>query len=771
MTRAHLAILSILVMAAIVPAQAASPSPSPPPASPATQEEGRVIDPVTQPKGLLALSRLTPAPGPLRLTTASRAADLFIPLVSTAVLKSAVVDIRYTNSIALLTKRSILEVRLNDTTLAQLHLDPQQPMGQASIRLPGELWHGGYNKLTFAVSQHYADDCENAEAPELWTEIDLSRSHLAYEVGQAERQARLSDLEGLFSPGLGGFGKIALLTAPDAAGTSTRAEALPLVAQALALRRQFEPLIVEHATWREPAAPVSAGQYQPDPAIAPGAHALIGSADQLARILPLAELPVIDGPKITIQRNQGHVRLIVTGRTDDEVLAAARGLGVLNDRLTPDRQVSFPGAPAPDTIKSLAGRQAMDGKRTYSFAALGTPDVTLSGAGRQQIRMNLPLPSDYYTEESATAEVLLDFGYGAGMGPGSIMNIMLNGEYVHGHGFDSPTGASYHAYRLYLPVRLMTPGVNTLDFSINARPPATGDKCAIQKGEHLFVQIQGRSTITLPAGGHVATLPDLARFAKTGFPYVTSGGDTSTTLVAASAEMIGPALTLIGKLAQVAHVPLKGWKLVVGLPESITQPAIVLATPQSLGSSQLTDWAATVGRTKRWPYRALNDLRALDETTHLTLDTVFDAVRGQQTTDAEDEQPLPTLLQKSDLGDEAVLMAFRNPQADGSQLLMVIAAETPATLAARMEELIQPELWSQMKGDLMAWQGLLSPLTIEVAEHYQVGPRNPWLLLRLTISDNPSYWLAGVGCIVALAAALSVLLLRRRTRHLGKGGR
>ena len=114
MTKLFRLLLSMIVIAL---ATAASPTPS---ANAATLTavapvaEGRVLDPIAKPRGTLALSHFYPVPGPLRLGDVSGNANLFIPLAQAAVVKDAVIDIHYTNSIALQVNRSVLEIRLND---------------------------------------------------------------------------------------------------------------------------------------------------------------------------------------------------------------------------------------------------------------------------------------------------------------------------------------------------------------------------------------------------------------------------------------------------------------------------------------------------------------------------------------------------------------------------------------------------------------------------------------------------------------------------------
>jgi cellulose synthase operon protein B len=724
-------------------------------------------DPIARPEGAIALSRLYPQPGPVRLKGDTSSFDLSIPLAGTAVVQQASVELHYTNSIALRTGRSVLSIRLNDATLAQIHLDPAQPVGVVTVNLPAELWHGGYNKLTVDVSQHYTDQCEDPDAPELWTEIDLFHSRLHYKVVPLASPYLLSDLGSIFSPGLGGQSRVLLLTAPAAAADRLRSDALPYVAEALALRRRYEPLTIKHASWIEGAQENLS--YLPSPAQADVLHVLVGTPDQLARALPKSDQPAIDGPKVLLDNlGGGRARLVVAGRTPDEVITAAHNLAVLQDSLTPDGQALFPPGQEPTQAMPLTGRSVLRDNTIYSFNDLGTPTTTIDGAGIHRVSVALPLAADYYTQENAQADLSLNFAYSAAMGAGSVMNILVNGEFVQGIFFDLSAGERFTRYRLHVPVRFFRPGMNTLDFQFDTRPYRVGAACTSQQAESIFIQVMGTSTIHLPEGGHAAVLPDLARFAGAGFPFVSNDGDAVGTIYVASPALEGSALTLIGKLAQTVRGPVSGWKVVAGLPDNIPGPAIVLATADRLSPDYYVNLSTAIGKTKRWPYRALEDLRTVSSQPHLTLGNFWSAVFGR-TPPASPFPSQESLAQRSTLGDLGVGFALRNPQGTGGALLMIVTAETDAHLTDRVAVLVQPEVWSQLKGDFVAWREPNAPVfTMEVAQHYEVGHADPWLLLRLAVSTNPLPWIAAAAGAAAIATAAAFILLRRRRRKLEK---
>lgn len=707
------------------------------------------------------LSSFTAHTGPVRLVGMQDRFDLYVPVASTVTLEDVVLDLKLARSVALLAHRSALSVRLNETTLAQIPYNPDQPVSTARVRIPAELWRPGFNKLTLAAVQHYAERCEDISAPELWSEVDLYHSRLTYRVREKKSPLRLEDLSGIFSPGIGGHGEVLLLTSPEREWNDPAHalhEALPTVAQALALRRDFAPLKIIHGTWQNDRNSPSA--YLPGDRSR--IHVLIGTKGELGKILPTALLDKISGPHLRIDRlgagkHKEAIRLIVSGNSEGDLLLAARTLAEMDDRLNPVKGTTILSRDVDDALP-LAARRFLQPEKRYTFAALGTPTRTLSGSGGRKLRLNIPVGADYYSLESAQAELLLDFGYGAGMGAGSIMNLYLNGEYIHGHAFNRSEGAAFRGYRINLPSRKFVPGMNTLEFDFTLRTPTLSGECRSIPGEHLLVQVLGSSTLTLPAAQAISEQPNLEIFAATAYPYISPSSVTPTRIIAGDATMLGTALSLAGKLAQAAGVPSDSVRLDVGIPEEPRGNALLLATPAMLPSDLYSGWKGAVGRSIAWPYRMLNDLRDSYENRTVSLEKTRSKPRLSG-----------TITQARGLGDLGVMLALKNPYDSTPGTLTLLLADSAEMLESRFDELAAPALWNQLRGDLSVWRGEKEPmLTMQVADTYVVGASGWYDRLLLTLSNNPWY-VAGVLLIVI--ALLSLFAYRYiRARHTEKMG-
>lgn len=728
----------------------------------ATTPEGAIAQESSSPPPpkIVKMSQFSPLTGPVRLTDAAGAIDLFVPVSSVVKMTDVVANLRFTHSIALQAARSYLAVRLNEATLAQIPFDPANPIASARVRLPAELWRAGYNKLTLAVVQHYTNGCEDPDAPELWTELDLFNSTLSFSTTPVLSVVGLRDLSGIFSPGLGGLDTALILTSPSDTDEALSAQALPLIAQALSLRRQFAPLFIEHEFWREDIA--GQASYMPLDSNK-GFHVLAGTLGQLSRLLPDGTFKGINGPHLMISREANNSRLIVTGPTPADVISAARALAEMDDAVNPEADVSILSRDVNDKINTLVERRVLRPDALYSFAALGTQTKTVTGAGSQSIPVQLPVPANYYTDESAQAEMLVDFGYGAGMGPGSVMNVTLNGEYIHGLLLDNPNGVSYQRYRIVVPARRLLPGRNTMEFDFNLRPQGNGD-CIGVKGRHLIAQVLGSSTFRLPSGGAVATQPNLALFTGTGFPYVTPSGPQTNTILIPDRALMGSALTLLGKLAQVAQAPIGGWQIDIGQNFRTTGNTIILATPDELSPDLFDSWSAALGRTSKWPYRALNDMRE-----HVS--GLSDSVSGNFSSVIWPRSKADILqgsvTQVGGFGSMGAIAAFRNPYDSEASTITLITAGDKNMLRARITELVQGEIWGQIEGDLAVWDGLDGQVTtMRVAEHFEVGEKDSWLWLRLVLSNNPWYWIGAILGALLLAVTSAAILLARRRRRL-----
>ncbi|TDJ30312.1 MAG: hypothetical protein E2O55_01555, partial [Gammaproteobacteria bacterium] len=128
-----------------------------------------------------SLDTLMSRPEQILLQTAADRYTFYIPLSPRVRLRRATLALAFTNSISMFETRSQLRVRVNGRVVGQTLLDARNPVRELSVDIPPDLMDPGYNEMEFQVSQHYVSQCENPMAPELWTNIDTSKSTLKFE--------------------------------------------------------------------------------------------------------------------------------------------------------------------------------------------------------------------------------------------------------------------------------------------------------------------------------------------------------------------------------------------------------------------------------------------------------------------------------------------------------------------------------------------------------------------------------------------------------------
>ncbi|MBU2979250.1 cellulose biosynthesis cyclic di-GMP-binding regulatory protein BcsB [Alteromonas sp. C1M14] len=720
----------------------------------------------------------------VRLHGAAASMDIAIPLSSVAEVQEARLQLDITSSRALLENRSQMFVRFNNATIGQIAFDPQRPSLTSEITIPKALWRTGFNNLSLSVSQHYANQCEDGGAPELWSEVNLYNSTLTVANTVNDNAFTLNELSGFFNPGIGGQRQVQLYTASELKPLLID-QTLPLIAQALALRNQYQPLKVQHRVFADK--PVLPNQeddtdwdwteqrnrrYQQtawylDEPSDDVVHVLVGTAQALTAVLTDDEIAQIDGAYLKTQRTPAFImgdrvvvppsyRLIVSGTTDEQVQEAAQTLAVMDDAINLSDNLKTLSQRAL-TATHLQRNRVLVPDNHYTFEDFGITNANFRRNGSFNKQVSFRLPADFYVIENASVDLLLDFGYGAGVGPGSVMNVTVNGEFVHGLALDNSNGQVFRNYKLRVPARTFKGGTNVIDFDITLNAPLAGVPCSIVPSSHLAFQLNNSSALVLPDAGSVSVQPDLSLFAETAYPFARFTAASRTTVAVPSHGFFDSALTLIGKLAQVAQTPLLNLHISVGTRVSEEGSTIVLGTPETLTELEQSQFSTAIDATQRWPYRLQNTLH--NQIRSLTNDQSFKAMEVDGDT-----------VQKSDLGNQGILLAQQHPLASQADTLFILAAQTPTILQDRVNDLISLSLWGQLAGDFFAWKDNQEPtLAMQVTRKYEVGEtEDSWLYLRLWLSNHPWYWLLGFIVSVLGVSVLLYLLLKRRNKEIEK---
>ena len=701
--------------------------------------------------------------GPMRIAGASASRSISVPVSAREAVRGATLHLVASNSVSLLGERSQLVVRVNDRAIAQFQLSPRQPELTADIRVPAELLRAGYNTLSFQVAQHSTENCEEPNSPELWTEVDTSTSTLAIQselsplTGTPPLLARLDEL---IDPKQNAPRAIAIVHAAHPV-TDTQLASGGLLAQGVALRLRYKSaeLRVQDAQTGD------GGGMLPGLDLTSLADAdvlLIGKRDTLASYLDTRTLERIGGAFLGVYPKPGDARhfvLIVAGRTDDEVNLAARVFSHAEVPL-PRRNEMNADALAEARSGDATGRDVLSGTKPYRLRDLGFRSTTLGVGASADVK--LTLPADVYAPENAQAVLTLNFAEGAKMRADSVLNLYLNDRFVQAVALDQQQGAVVNRYRVSVPLRRFLPGANVLSL----RPvlvPLVTDRCELRQSGNLQLSVFDDSTIELPPVLHFTNLPDLRRFAESGFPYTrrADGAELAIQLNARDNDTLNAAWSLLGKLAQKQGRPLTSAQITAGVP-GVGRQTIIVAAGADLPRAALEGAPWAPGKSMRLAagVRAEGDSE--------TPANLWDGVKSVFGKPAYAANGSPDTVIEGDmkLSRQLLVMQYRNA---ASATATLMTAETPAELLRGMQQLIAPQNWESLDGDVSVVSLDSEALwTTRVGPRYEVGEIGAFDHIGYEVSAHP--WIAyGVlaACLTVLAALTAVLLRRYHRKHHG----
>ncbi|MGB1092848.1 MAG: cellulose biosynthesis cyclic di-GMP-binding regulatory protein BcsB, partial [Oceanobacter sp.] len=365
------------------------------------------------PDNSIPLSELIGQTTPIDLNGSEIIYPVFIPLTQRMVVQDVELHLEYVNSIALIGARSQMIVKLNDEVVAQIPLNPNRPEGIADIRLPSKRFEPGYNKLTFHVVQHYTYDCEDPDAPELWTQIDSHKSYVRYEGLLKRLKPKLSELPQLLDERWVGDYELNMVTPslPD----SDSARWAALAAQSAAIHLEYKPPLIHHEilkTFSQPStARLQAYRFPGlDQSHMVGRDTImVGTQSDLQRALGSKWSATVRGPYLgvfALDEDPRHFLLVVSGSNASDVDAAARILGYLNFPLPDQATANFPGLTV-DHLHSFAAPPLVSQNSTYRLYDFGYESSTIRGAQGGMVDIDVMLPPNTYVAETSRVKLNL----------------------------------------------------------------------------------------------------------------------------------------------------------------------------------------------------------------------------------------------------------------------------------------------------------------------------------------------------------------------------
>jgi hypothetical protein len=720
------------------------------------------------------LAKLRAQPGPIVLRGAHAFDRVAFPLAPNVRVTGATLRLLHNSSLGLLEAPSHLKITQNDLTIAQIPA-AQQPVSSATeIDLDPLAFLGGYNRVGFEAVQRYTYDCQTLDAPELWTEIDALRSELSLVYERERFDERLSDLDRIFSPGIGGLRRLSIVTG-TAEPTTAQAKWGALAAQAMAVRMGYRLPEIKHRV----AEPTDQAPVQPSPVgklarTGPPDNDMIvvGTLEELAPVLTLSEQE-IDTAYLEIgpsPEDPTRFVIVATGPTEADVQRAVTALGLMNFPFADSRTAKIPEIDLAEGLPA-AQRPALQPGAVYDFRDLGFQDTTVRGDGTHRLEVNFDLPAGLYLPEDADARLWLDFAYGAGLQERSVINVSVNGTFYEAIPLEAAEGALVPGYMLDLPARAFRGGGNTLEIDVEMAG-AAGESCAQHTDGNLIFSLQDSSRFAFPPADRYAALPDFRLFGRAGFPYLDQDDPSyAVRLTDRSGETLAAAWTVLARLSQIdgslsldAHFTFgddtEGRHTLVFGPADTLPEELRGSGELTVGQPGTTASGVPQGDRGRTP-RPASDSRP--------------GYWGQLMRDLGlgapgEPRPLPDraatrIVQITDLGRNGLLLG-REDAEQPDRLVSIVTSSSAPRLLTNVRELVEPEVWSQLSGSAVIWRPGRDSVATQAAEAgFYVGELGGARELGFFASSYPRIWIAvvlGVLLVFGLVLWLTIALLRRR---------
>jgi cellulose synthase (UDP-forming) len=745
--RAAAVIGLVLAGAALRPAPAAAAA-APPPVAAAAESAAGV-------RNLSLSMKALGVDRPIQLLGVRGEAGVPYNVRPDEVVTRASLTLNFAYSPDLLPDLSHLVVLVNDEVVGTVGL-VREGAGGVNVTVPIDpALFTSRNRLNFRLIAHYTKDCEDPLHSSLWanvsntrTTLNLTLQHLDAGYDLARLPAPFLDLASPLPLNL----PFVFLDTPSN----------PMLQAAGALAGYFGMT----ASYRGFTFPVSLG----DLPAGDGVVFVRGAAPALG-----AALPPLDGPTVALVPNpkdRYSTLLVIAGRNDDELLAAARALAA-----SPN---AFSGARAGVTPVSLPARRPYDAPRW----AAGSRSLRLGDVVRPELLEGAGLRPGVLTAAFRTAPDLffwpargpsLKLGYRFPSGDWldhnmSRLDVLLNGKYLQTFPLSGESlgekardvlggAATGRVAKVELPAYDLF-GSDQLQFYYDLRLTKKG-RCEGEVPGNIRTGIDADSKLDLSAAHHFARLPDLALFTSAGFPYTRLADQGDTTVVLASqpgAAELESYLEMMGRFADATGAP--GVRVTVaraGEPVSLEDKDVVVIGPATM-------LRALPALFKGAPIQA-DQNNAVRVRTSGVLDRLFHPF-GSNVETAQAGQVDELLVNGADfLG----MMSWRSP-IDRGRVVTALLAGSPQRLPGLLERMGDPKANYTIQGDLAVLSGT-GFTSLRTDRGFWSGDLPFVLRLMWWASRNPvSLAFAAVAASLILATgayALLKRLARRRLRDLG----
>lgn len=488
---------------------------------------------------------------PLRLRGTDGQAGIPFDLRTDEVAVAATLTINFAYSPVMLPDLSQLTVAINDEVIGSVVL-PRETANNLTVQMPvNPALFLPKNRLNLRFAGHYTRGCEDPLHSSLWANISNIRTTLAVTFQRLPAQPDLARLPSPFyEAGVGG------LTLPFVFAGNPSDGAI----QAAAGAASYFGLAAGYRGFRFP---VQIG------GLPSGEGVIFATSGQQ---IPGLFLPTINGPTLAVVPNPNDPTsslLLVMGRNDAELRQAGQNLAV--------GSVGLKGAYAQVGAPRLRDRVPYDAPRWVRMdrpvrfgEMVDQQKLQALGLTPAPLQVDFRVAPDLFLWPTGGAPLRLRYRFPEGSWidlRNSRLDVSLNGQYLRSLHTDGRGAGAHFLDRvpgfftqkeqsLALPPYLLS-GPGQMGFFFDLKSNKLGE-CKGELPTNVRSGIDPDSTIDLTGGHHFTSMPNLAYFVSSGFPFTRMADLSDTALLISAqptAQELEAIMSLVGRFADSTGAP------------------------------------------------------------------------------------------------------------------------------------------------------------------------------------------------------------------------
>lgn len=499
---------------------------TPPPASTDTLADAPVASPQAEPtrRYLIPFSELV-LPG----EEARRSWSFFLTAEEAALQPR--LNLGYQNAVIVAPEVSRLNVSINGKMLIDTPAASSDGSTALAVDVPTGLLHAGFNDIVISATQRHRTDCTIPSTFELWTQIDLAKTFLAFDAAPL-----LTSVEDMRAVGV------------DETGATRFNLIVPSIDQAVSTRPAMRLAQAIGLTAKMPNQAFTVTKEGQGPAKPGSLNIVLGPASSLPSDLTLPD-GAAAGPAVGFVEDAryGQSTLVVTGPDWQAVDTAIEGIA---------RKVDRPSSTQRATLGTRAWRTPdvplLLGASRITFADLGV--ATQEFAGRRiRSDFSVGVPSDFYADSYGQATILLDAAYTADVQPGSHIDVYVNDNIAATLPITTADGEILRHMPIKVTMRHFRPGDNNvaIEAVLMTRQDAVCAPGATALDTGRFALFD-TSEFVMPDYARIGRTPNLSAISGTGFPFNRTEYPIPLIVDRAQPEALSAAATMLARMSVAA---------------------------------------------------------------------------------------------------------------------------------------------------------------------------------------------------------------------------